>query len=162
MCDDRHGPCWPGRRPIRYGVICGCLFHPVYLGQKSLAEPIPLQAVDHRRKTAWSRTCGLRYSWIMHPGQWFHRGNSCAHTRVPCQHPSLWFSPTDLQGSRRLWRAGLSSSRTEWEFCPLPQSYSPFKGSYQKLPAAESDRHVLVCWTSCSLFERNNTTTVAL
>ena len=33
MCDDRRGPCWPGRRPIRYGVICGCPFHPVYPGQ---------------------------------------------------------------------------------------------------------------------------------
>ena len=62
MCDDRRGPCWPGRRPIRYGEICGCLFHPVYLGQKSLAEPIPLQAVGHSRKTAWSRTCGLKSS----------------------------------------------------------------------------------------------------
>ena len=50
MCDDRRGACWPGRRPIRYGVICGCLFHPVYLGQKSLVEPIPLQAIDHSRK----------------------------------------------------------------------------------------------------------------
>ena len=109
MCNERRGSCWPRRRPIWYGIICGCLYHLVYLGQKSLAEPIPLQAVDHSRNSAWSRTCELKSSRIIHPGRWLHRGSSYAHTQMPCQHPSLWLSWTGVQGSRRLYTPNINN-----------------------------------------------------
>ena len=74
------------------------------------AHPSPCQTtanVLHLGGSPWSRTCGLKSSRIMHPRRWLHRGSSCAHTQMPCQHPSLWFSRTGLQGSRRRWRAGV-------------------------------------------------------
>ena len=105
--------------------LCGCTDRELWLSftcgvswamSHGGAHPSPCQTTAdnlHLGGSPWSRTCGLNSSRIMHPGRWLHRGSSYAHTQMPCQHPSLWFSRTGLQGSRRLWRAGLSSSRTE-------------------------------------------------